>query len=398
MLTDIKGQRIDVIGRSQHQSKWIDVENKAKRLIAEGKVYLNEKRLWDMEDPDGPVYIEGRVIGDNAGYKCQIWTANSDSRSLFIRSWACQCTWNRYVWNRTRQWRKYEGRICSHILALYWQSRSQPLDEESQKAVDEQKGKYKPQEETLFDKDIFKEIQERPMRDKKREAPDILDLPSELQPNIQPMIEGMEEEPAVVQVFPTGEEIAPSEESGSPPFEALRPLNLDEQAEILRLDRLVAEEEKRERLKNLKEKKKIKSSNLTVVLSSNPNRVKEIAEHIRFELIEGKDVYAHTTKEFWGERRGGFYPHPDAPYIDRMHDGNFVFLPEHLGWDPETMEMGSDKEERGTYGSIPAGSEVQILSIIPKSKRVLISYQTGNYAPNHERIDVWVPLKDIYLI
>lgn len=40
------------------------------------------------------------------------------------------CKWDQFAWQRTRQWKKYEGRTCSHVLATYWQGLSLPFDED----------------------------------------------------------------------------------------------------------------------------------------------------------------------------------------------------------------------------------------------------------------------------
>lgn len=42
----------------------------------------------------------------------------------------CECPWDQFAWNRTRQWKKYEGRVCAHTLAAFWAARSTPIDEE----------------------------------------------------------------------------------------------------------------------------------------------------------------------------------------------------------------------------------------------------------------------------
>lgn len=40
------------------------------------------------------------------------------------------CPWDQYAWQRTRKWKPLEGRPCAHVLALYWQAQSMPLDED----------------------------------------------------------------------------------------------------------------------------------------------------------------------------------------------------------------------------------------------------------------------------
>lgn len=43
---------------------------------------------------------------------------------------SANCKWDQFAWQRTRQWKRLEGRVCSHVLATCWQSRGTPLDEE----------------------------------------------------------------------------------------------------------------------------------------------------------------------------------------------------------------------------------------------------------------------------
>jgi hypothetical protein len=43
---------------------------------------------------------------------------------------SANCPWDQFAWQRTRQWKKYEGRVCAHVLATYWKSHTMPLDEE----------------------------------------------------------------------------------------------------------------------------------------------------------------------------------------------------------------------------------------------------------------------------
>src|SRR5208282_3389555 len=43
---------------------------------------------------------------------------------------SANCKWDQFAWQRTRQWKRLEGRVCSHVLATYWQALGMPLDEE----------------------------------------------------------------------------------------------------------------------------------------------------------------------------------------------------------------------------------------------------------------------------
>jgi hypothetical protein len=48
-----------------------------------------------------------------------------------MTQWQCECPWDQYAWQRTRQWKKYEGRPCAHVLATWWASKMAPLDEDA---------------------------------------------------------------------------------------------------------------------------------------------------------------------------------------------------------------------------------------------------------------------------
>lgn len=98
---------------------WNDIMNKAKRLIQSGQVTVLR---------NGFQYIVGHVIGDHGEYVVEI--SRDDPNSRAITMWQCECPWDQYAWQRTRQWKKYEGRPCSHVMALYWKSLATPLDEQ----------------------------------------------------------------------------------------------------------------------------------------------------------------------------------------------------------------------------------------------------------------------------
>lgn len=411
-----EGINIEKLGRIQHESAWVDVENKAKRLVADGKVYISEKKLHDFELPEGPIYIEGTVVGDNSVYKSQIWTANSDPRSLFIRSWACECTWNRYVWNRTRQWKKYEGRLCSHVLALYWHSKKEKLDEDSQEAI--QRSKTPEDQQQLFEAPEMPGRLPEALKDRSRGEPGEFGYDAEVpvNPSTNMTLWSPEEEALQFNIEKQDEEGEHHREPWLPYEQAQRPLDLDTRYQEPKKPHKQPTEipgfgdakvyrgpggkfvKNVERLEDLRKRVNSSFTILTVKGDKEINPINDIIKYIKHTLMEGGDVSAYTTKEFWGERRGGLHAHPDAAPIDRMEDGNFIFMDEDLGWHPEFFDMGHEEEERGTYGAIPAQSEVKVISVDPRDRLALIHYEIGNQYPNHEHIDVWVALKDIYLI
>lgn len=96
---------------------WADVAQKAQRLRQQGSVHILR---------NAPDIIVGRVDGDHGTYTTQIW--RDDPNSLAITEWDCECQWSDFSWQRTRQWKKYEGRPCSHVLALFWEALASPVE------------------------------------------------------------------------------------------------------------------------------------------------------------------------------------------------------------------------------------------------------------------------------
>lgn len=105
--------------RVQKTAAWPDIMAKAKRLIQSGNVTLLR---------NGMNNIVAHVIGDHGEYQCEISRDDPDSRA--ITQWTCECPWDQYAFQRTRQWKKYEGRPCAHVLAAYWKSLATPVDDQ----------------------------------------------------------------------------------------------------------------------------------------------------------------------------------------------------------------------------------------------------------------------------
>lgn len=102
---------------------WNDVMAKASRLVAGGNVQILR---------NSPTNVASQVQGDNDTY--QVEFSREDPNSSAITQWSCDCPWSQFSWGRTRQWKKYEGRVCSHCLATYWQALRTPLDEDANPA------------------------------------------------------------------------------------------------------------------------------------------------------------------------------------------------------------------------------------------------------------------------
>jgi hypothetical protein len=101
------------------EAGWPDIQSKATRLIKTGKVKIVR---------NAPEIVAGVVEGDHGTYNTEI--QRNDPNSQSIAMWSCECKWDQFAWQRTRQWKRLEGRVCSHVLATYWQALATPLDEE----------------------------------------------------------------------------------------------------------------------------------------------------------------------------------------------------------------------------------------------------------------------------
>lgn len=88
------------------ESSWEDVRDKAKRIRESGGVHIVSKH---------DNLVVGEVQGDHGTYTSEI---DRNPGRDDIAYWSCTCEWNTYAWGRSGPWKKYEGRVCSHVYAL----------------------------------------------------------------------------------------------------------------------------------------------------------------------------------------------------------------------------------------------------------------------------------------
>lgn len=101
------------------EATWDDVQAKAKRLIQDGAVKILR---------NGYENIVAQVKGDHGTYEPEIFRQDPNSRA--ITGSDCQCDWGSFQNTpRTRTWKQFQDRPCSHILAAYWQALATPIDE-----------------------------------------------------------------------------------------------------------------------------------------------------------------------------------------------------------------------------------------------------------------------------
>jgi 8-oxo-dGTP pyrophosphatase MutT (NUDIX family) len=94
---------------------WRDVRAKAVRIRREGGVSIVSVLV------DG---ITGHVNGDTGIYETQI---NYVPGTFKVGFWQCGCAWAAYAWGRSPAFRRFEGRMCSHALALTYEAQSRGM-------------------------------------------------------------------------------------------------------------------------------------------------------------------------------------------------------------------------------------------------------------------------------
>jgi 8-oxo-dGTP pyrophosphatase MutT (NUDIX family) len=96
-------------------ASWRDVQAKAKRIRAEGGVTIV------VASADG---IGGQVKGDHGTYE-SLLVYRPGTRK--VADWTCGCKWAAYSWDRSPAFARFEGRKCSHALALQFEAQSQGM-------------------------------------------------------------------------------------------------------------------------------------------------------------------------------------------------------------------------------------------------------------------------------
>jgi 2'-5' RNA ligase len=96
------------------EGSWTDVQSKAQRIYKDGGV-----RIISVTGP----YVAGNVKGSEGVYETTLQRGPSGS----IDQWTCSCPWFAYSFGRSGRWKKYEGRMCSHALALQYKAQSEGM-------------------------------------------------------------------------------------------------------------------------------------------------------------------------------------------------------------------------------------------------------------------------------
>lgn len=94
---------------------WADVRNKAKRIRSEGGVHIV------VASHDG---IGGNVQGDTGVYETLL---SYRPGSFKISAWECGCAWAAYAFQRSPAFKRFEGRMCSHALAMQFEAQARGM-------------------------------------------------------------------------------------------------------------------------------------------------------------------------------------------------------------------------------------------------------------------------------
>lgn len=102
----------------QVEASWADVQQKAHDIFK-----IDGVRII-ANDQD---HVAAHVLGDHGTYESEIQYVPGTKTPAM---WNCSCPWSAYSWGRSGRWKKYEGRVCSHVLALMYERQHDPSVEE----------------------------------------------------------------------------------------------------------------------------------------------------------------------------------------------------------------------------------------------------------------------------
>lgn len=103
---------MQVAAAFEFTAAWKDIREKAKRIRTEGGV-----RIVSVVDN----VMVAHVKGDHGVYETEIVSYPGKRNAA---AWHCGCKWASYSWGRSGPWKRYEGRMCSHALALQYEAQS----------------------------------------------------------------------------------------------------------------------------------------------------------------------------------------------------------------------------------------------------------------------------------
>jgi len=300
---------------------------------------------------------------------------------------------NGFSVHNTRQWKKYEGRVCSHALATYWKSLTTPIDEPPPPGQTQAPGEAYPivqkPEQMALDLDQAQEI-----------------APSEAFPTETPSEEQFEEFEGLEEPAPTTmqDHTIPNQ-----PAVPIQDKNKQQGPNPYINNPMFTPVDPRQQ--------QLRLFNFPGTLSSLYPHLARI-DHIPIvaaasdlpailEMIgRGETPTGITREPIWGEYSGGkipvpgatpndFYPHSDGSATPLYHL-------QDLGWDPDrgeqTWPARHGPEERGRMGEIPLGARVEIWGADPATGWLTIAFSTNFGKLQHHLIRAFTDADTVKLI
>jgi len=434
------GMPLEVLGAMQHQSAWGDIVAKAKRLIQSGKVTI-------LHNTANAVY--GHVVGDHGEYETSI--SRTDPTTSIIEMWTCTCPWDQFAFQRTRKWKKYEGRVCSHVLATYWKAKSTPLDDGTEPTPDGEPPKPAPFQRTQPHteeeaKDRQKQIDEWKKKMKEKglnpedfdfapaqvtegdadagELPDnlprsfgpqgdILDLPQQRQ---------MLNDRAYQQPVP--EQTVLPRQPSFPKVLPYRTGPMKPQRDHMQLFDVIPPQPGTEAQPG--QPLPVSTPGGRPPTPGNPVGIPGALSHfipvvavrlsdfhyavqddfeqmVQDALRSSQRVTVQLRQPAMLEQRGGKIPMPTAQPLDTNEEGIATYRMLDMGYDPDTdMRVRADErpggapEQRGVYSEAPRGRRAEVTDIEPSMKMVHIQVPLNASGPLHPHyLAGWVSYTDV---
>lgn len=103
-----------------YTAAWSDVQAKAARIRRSGGVRIISAPEKGSNQTD---YIVAEVLGDSSVVYQTRLMRQPGRRATAM--WECGCAWGHYAWGRSGRWKKFEGRMCAHALAVMYEAQSQ---------------------------------------------------------------------------------------------------------------------------------------------------------------------------------------------------------------------------------------------------------------------------------
>lgn len=118
-IASVAAKNPDVEWNFHYTAAWSDVQSKATEIYRSNGVKITQV---DQDVNGWPEIVSGSVQGSTGVYQTSLMLVPG---SQATETWACDCAWATYAWDRAPQYRRFEGRMCSHALALRYQMQSE---------------------------------------------------------------------------------------------------------------------------------------------------------------------------------------------------------------------------------------------------------------------------------